>query len=180
MGVFAHIGIPGLGPFVAMGLFFAGAGASIGAYALLRRPSRPVHRTTGIALSVMAVGCLAAATTMPLFLHATLGITRPSTAARLEILSPHRNQAFSGNPAMIPVRLQLEGGKVVPITSLHLVPNEGHIHLYLDGSLVSMVGLEGQLIASPGEHTLKAEFVAVDHGPFRPSVVATVTFEVRP
>jgi hypothetical protein len=33
------------------------------------------------------------------------------------------------------VELRLEGGKIVPISSLRLVANEGHIHLYLDGSL---------------------------------------------
>src|SRR5437879_2211394 len=125
--VLAHIGIPGPDPFVAVGLFFAGAGAGVGAYALLHSPARPDRRATGIALAVVAFGCFAAATLMPLFLHASLGITRPSTAARLEILSPRPNEAFSGNPATIPVALRLEGGKIVPITSLRLVPNEGHI-----------------------------------------------------
>jgi len=48
-----------------------------------------------------------------------------------------------------------------------LVPNEGHIHLYLDGSLMSMTtGLDAQIAASPGLHELRAEFVAVDRGRF--------------
>ena len=29
---------------------------------------------------------------------------------------------------------------------------------------------------SPGHHTLEAEFVAADHGPFDPRVAASVTF----
>ena len=85
-----------------------------------------------------------------------------------------------GDPASIAVELRREGGTVVPTTSLRLVPNEGHIHLYLDGSLVSMTGLDAQITAPPGPHTLRAEFVAVDHRPFRPRVAATVTFQVRP
>jgi hypothetical protein len=60
-----------------------------------------------------------------------------------------------------------------------LPPNEGHIHLYLDGSLVTMTtGLSAMIDAPPGRHALRAEFVAVDHGPFDPRVVATVTFSV--
>jgi hypothetical protein len=31
-----------------------------------------------------------------------------------------------------------------------------------------------------GTHTLRAEFVALDHGPFRPPVIAEVTFAVTP
>ena len=87
---------------------------------------------------------------------------------------------FRGSPVSIPVQLRLHGGTVVPFTSLRLVPNESHIHLFLDGSLVSMTtGLHAQISASAGQHELRAEFVAVDHAPFQPRVVATVTFSVR-
>ena len=86
-----------------------------------------------------------------------------------------------GDPASVQVELQLIGGTVVPTTSLRLVPNEGHIHLYLDGSLVSMTsGLDATVTAPPGEHELVAEFVAVDHLPFQPRLQTTVTFTVRP
>lgn len=67
----------------------------------------------------------------------------------------------------------------MPLTSLHLIPNAGHVHLYLDGSLVSMTtGLDGDVTAAPGPHQIRAEFVAVDHLPFDPRVIATVTFRV--
>jgi hypothetical protein len=79
------------------------------------------------------------------------------------------------------VVMRVRGGKVVPFSSLHLVPNEGHIHLYLDGSLRSMLGgLRAQLVAPPGTHTIRAEFVAVDHGPFDPRVVRAIRIRVRP
>ena len=53
-------------------------------------------------------------------------------------------------------------------------------HLYLDGALVSMTGLETRITAPPGVHTLEAEFVAVDHAPFQPRVRASVTFRTGP
>jgi hypothetical protein len=63
--------------------------------------------------------------------------------------------------------------------SVRPVPNEGHVHLYLDGSLVSMTtALDARVAAPPGQHELQAEFVALDHVPFQPPVVATVTFSV--
>ena len=78
------------------------------------------------------------------------------------------------------VTLRLNGGGIVPLTSTAVRPNEGHIHVFLDDQLLSMTGLEATIIALPGEHTLRAEFVASDHGPFRPPVTASVTFRVRP
>ncbi len=52
--------------------------------------------------------------------------------------------------------------------------------MYLDGALVSMTyGLKQDVsIAdlSPGAHRLEAEYVAVDHAPFNPRVIAEVTF----
>jgi len=66
-------------------------------------------------------------------------------------------------------------------TPLSLVPNEGHIHLFLDGALVSMsYSLAKDLQVTPGVHRLQAEFVALDHGPFNPRVQAFVEFRVVP
>src|SRR5207237_5202570 len=110
-------------------------------------------------------GCLGLGTALPFIVHAGPLFTRPSTKAQLEILSPRPNEVIVGDPAAVPVVLRLQGGKVVAFTSIHLIPNEGHIHLYLDDSLVSMTGLVARVTASPGTHTLVAEFVAVDHVP---------------
>jgi hypothetical protein len=132
------------------------------------------------ALVVLACGCFVVGTTVPLLYGARPAIRRPATTGRLEILSPSPGEAFRGDPAAIPVRLDLRGATIVPLSSLRLVPNEGHVHLYLDGSLVSMTSqLETSVTAQPGRHQLRAEFVAVDHGPFDPRVIATVTFSVQ-
>ena len=108
----------------------------------------------------------------------TMILTRKAVA-RLQILSPHAGAMFHGDPASVPVRLGLVGGKIVSVTSTKLVPNEGHIHLFLDGALVSMsYALSKDLQVAPGIHRLEAEFVAVDHGPFDPRVQASVEFQV--
>ena len=50
----------------------------------------------------------------------------------------------------------------------------------LDGKLVSMTSGTSQLLQglTAGEHLLQVEFVANDHAPFDPRVLAAVTFEV--
>jgi hypothetical protein len=154
--------------------------AGYGAWWLLTHGPDTLRRATAIVLVVVASASAVAGTTLPLFLGARPSFARPSTSARLSILTPSPGELIHGSPASIPVELQLVGGKVVPLSSFRLVPNEGHIHLYLDGSLVSMTsGLAARVTAPPGTHELRAEFVAVDHAPFQPRVIATVTFSVR-
>lgn len=72
------------------------------------------------------------------------------------------------------------GGTVVPQTSTDLKPDKGHIHLSLDGKVVSMAyGVEQDVTVTPGTHLLTAEFVATDHFPFNPRVLKTITFDVQ-
>jgi hypothetical protein len=163
-----------------VGLFFVAFGASFGAYRLFTHPSDALRGAAAVGLGVVAFGCFGVATTLPFFLGARPSLGRPSTTAQLEIVSPRAGEMFRGDPASVPITLQLEGGRVVPISSLRLVPNQGHIHVYLDGSLVSMTsGLDATVNASPGDHQLQVEFVAMDHAPFQPRVRAAVTFSIQ-
>ena len=114
----------------------------------------------------MAIGCLGLATAVPVLFRVPVG--RPSSTARLQIISPRPGEMFRGDPAIVPVDLRLEGGKITSVTSLHLVANQEHIHRYVDGKLESMTGLEAQITVGQGRHKLEAEFVAMDHGPFHP------------
>ena len=79
--------------------------------------------------------------------------------------------------------MTLDGGRIVDTASTTLTPDTGHIHLSLDGKLVSMTYGLVQLVdirgLAPGEHTLEAEFVAADHGPFDPRVTARTTFTIE-
>ena len=74
--------------------------------------------------------------------------------------------------------MDLQGGTVVPGTSTTLAPDEGHLHLRVDGELVSMTYGSVQVVDmrpyGPGRHTIEAEFVAADHLPFDPPVEASV------
>jgi hypothetical protein len=103
--------------------------------------------------------------------------TRPTTSARLVIDYPQPNNQV---PPDFTLKLHLVGARVVSRTTGKLSPTEGHIHVSIDGKLVSMAygesqdlhGLEG------GQHVLAAEFVATDHRPFKNPIKATVFFTV--
>ena len=133
-----------------------------------------------VGLSALAVSCLGGATAMPFILKPGPSFVRPTSTARLEITSPSPGDAIAGGSADVEVSLRLIGGTIVPLTTTRIAPNQGHIHVYLDGHLLAMTGLDATIIATPGQHTLRAEFVAADHGPFRPPVTASVTFTVQP
>ncbi len=80
----------------------------------------------------------------------------------------------------VKVRLKLTGARIVIPTSTHIVPTQGHVHLLLDGQIVSMnYSLENTLGGlKPGQHLLRAEFVASDHLPWDPRIFDAVVFEV--
>jgi hypothetical protein len=103
---------------------------------------------------------------------------RPTSPARIAFVDPSPGQMVNGD--MMQVRIDLEGGRVVEETSTDVSPETGHIHLFVDGEIVSMsYGVE-QLVPiaglDAGAHRLQAEFVAADHAPFAPRVTAVVTF----
>jgi hypothetical protein len=106
-------------------------------------------------------------------------VTRPTTPAKLQILSP---EPGSTTGSSILLKLQLTNATVVSPTEVTGInPDEGHIHVSVDGKLVSMAyGLTQPVRGlTPGTHTILAAFVASDHRPFANQVVATVVFEVK-
>ena len=107
----------------------------------------------------------------------TLG-QRPSSTAKLSILSPTNGQVIHGGT--VALKVSLKDAKIVPATSAVLKPNEGHLHVILDNLLISMTtGLQLSIPnVPPGPHLLKVEFVANDHAPFDPRVIAAVAFRM--
>ena len=103
---------------------------------------------------------------------------RPSSTAELSIVAPRDGQVIDGDA--VDLRIRLRGAKVVAATSTDLRPDEGHLHVILDDQLISMTsGYEQQIPdVAPGQHLLKVEFVASDHAPFDPRVIAAVAFRV--
>jgi hypothetical protein len=103
---------------------------------------------------------------------------RPSSTATIAFRSPRQGQRVTGDE--LEVVLDLTGGTITQATTTAVTPNVGHIHLSLDGQLVSMTYGTVQVVdvrdLTAGPHTLEAEFVAADHAPFDPRVDASVTF----
>jgi hypothetical protein len=108
----------------------------------------------------------------------TTPVTRPSSTAQLVIASPTPGETVTG--PTVHVKLNLQGAKITKVVSTNLKPDEGHIHLRLDGRTITLLGSLEQDIpgVTPGPHLLEAEFVAADHGPFFPRVISSVTFTV--
>src|SRR5262245_1340421 len=79
---------------------------------------------------------------------------RPRSTATLEIVEPADGAVVEGTT--LHVKLRLDGGTIVPIASTNLKPDEGHVHLSVDGAVVSMLaGLEEDLKdQTPGTHRL--------------------------
>jgi hypothetical protein len=105
---------------------------------------------------------------------------RPASTAKLTILAPRNGQTVSSQTPE--VRLGLKGAKIVPQTSTHIQPDQGHVHLLVDGQLVAMnYGLNERLPKlNPGQHLVQVEFVAADHAPFEPRVLAQAAFNITP
>ena len=97
-----------------------------------------VPRPAAWGSAAVAVVCVALIFVLPPILTPAPASTRPSSTAQIRILSPTPGQTFQGNPARVPIRLQLTGGHIVTFTSTKLTPDEGHVHLFVDGRLVSM------------------------------------------
>jgi hypothetical protein len=104
---------------------------------------------------------------------------RPSSPAQISIVSPKEGSVVRG-PSVL-VRVKIVGATIVPATTRAITPTTGHLHLSLDGKLISMNYQATQTLPDvpPGTHVLKIEFVAADHLPFDPRVITGVTFTVK-
>ena len=138
---------------------------------------RGVVRTAIAALAVVAGACSSGSVST----GATTGVPtdRPSSPAEVQIVTPMNGEVIHGSTVAVKVRLT--GATIVPTTTTNIVPTHGHLHLYIDDQIESMNFTTSATIpdVSPGLHTLKVEFVASDHLPFDPRVIAQVAFEVK-
>src|ERR1041384_3611100 len=150
-----------------------------GARLVDKQAPKPRWRGAPMILAGLAIGAT------PFVFH--LGVQRqakiriPSTA-RFSIVSPAQGEIVHGT--VLHVQLDLQGASVVDTTTIKLRPDRGHIHLSIDGTLLSVkTGVRTNVpirFLKPGRHLLQAEFVATDHGPFSPRVLATSTFVLAP
>ena len=104
---------------------------------------------------------------------------RPSSTAVLKIISPTQGEEVPRSG--VTVKIQLTGAHIVPAGTRALRPDEGHVHLRVDGMTITLFGglsvSTGKL--SPGPHLIEVEFAASDHGPFNPRVIERVTVTAK-
>jgi hypothetical protein len=131
-----------------------------------------------IAFALLAVGCGSGSGTPDS--PSPSSVTRPSSTATLSILSPRNGSVVKG--ATVHLEFSLQGAQIVKQTSTQLSPDMGHVHVLLDGTLISMNYSLGDEIpdVGPGAHRIEVEFVATDHAPFDPRVTAVTSFQVKP
>jgi len=121
-----------------------------------------------LAIAVLLAACSGQPSVSEPSLPASLG-PRPASPAKIEIQEPAPSTTVSGTK--VHIVLTLTGAKIVQGTSTTIRPDEGHVHLYVNGVLVSMnYGLEQDIPVQQGTIDIKAEFVAADHAPFSPRV----------
>jgi len=104
---------------------------------------------------------------------------RPSSPAKIAIVSPKSGAVIHGTS--LKLVLSLKGARVVKPTTTHIVPTQGHVHVFLDNKIISMTYGLTQTVGglTPGTHVLQAEFVASDHLPWDPRIIAAVSFTVK-
>jgi hypothetical protein len=106
------------------------------------------------------------------------GGPQPTTTARIQIDSPTTNQVVGAD---ITVKVTIIGGRVVQRATGPLTATEGHVHVSVDDQLVAMAyGTTQDLHGlKPGQHSVSAEFVAVNHQSFANPTRAFVLFTVQ-
>jgi hypothetical protein len=127
-----------------------------------------------VAACLLAVSCTAGtASTTP-----TQTINQIASTATLTILSPKEGQTIHGST--VDVKVDLKDGHLVVPTTTDIQPDEGHLHITIDDLPVTMTASLNQKVpnVAPGEHLLTVEFVAGNHLPFDPRVLAKVGFKV--
>ena len=172
----AHAG--GAPEFASPGL--VGAGVVLGWVGLSRIRGRGfpgIPAWGAFAMLTVAPLALVGSIVVPALVWPTPSGPRPTSSATISFAEPSPEQIVTGS--MLNVRVRVENGRIVP-TSGDVTPDTGHLHLFLDGALLSMASEREQEIdiadLPPGVHRLQAEFVAADHAPFDPPVITAVTF----
>jgi hypothetical protein len=107
---------------------------------------------------------------------------RLSSTGHITIVQPVANTVVT--TTTLHVEFQLTGAHIVDITTKNVTPDTGHIHLSIDGILISMNYQLSQDVSmqryTAGPHILQGEFVAADHLPFSPRLITKVIIEYQP
>jgi hypothetical protein len=106
--------------------------------------------------------------------------TRPATPARLEILAPRSGAVVGPRPTL---RLRLSGARLATaaVSGTAVPADQGFAHVYVDNKLVSVLYTLTQRLPTldAGPHTVRVDFVALDHAPFANKVTDSTRFSVK-
>jgi hypothetical protein len=107
------------------------------------------------------------------------GGDRPASTASIRILQPEPGAVVPADDVVVEV--ELTGATLVEEATTRVEPDEGHIHISVDGETITLLGGLREEVPGlePGTHLLEVEFAAGDHGPFEPPVIESVTFTVE-
>jgi hypothetical protein len=145
----------------------------------MSRPPGRVRAGAGVAALAAAVVLLGACSSSSASSASTA--TRPTTPARLRILAPHPGAVVGAHPTL---RLQLTGARLANVAASggNLPTDQGFVHVYVDDKLVSVLYTLTQKLPTldPGPHTVRVDFIAVDHSPFANRVSDSARFTVKP
>ncbi|MHB8513147.1 MAG: hypothetical protein ACYDCC_13330 [Actinomycetota bacterium] len=107
--------------------------------------------------------------------------TLPSlhTNATIQIINPKPGQIVHGSTLIVHVKVN--GATIITYATLHVDPYHGHVHLRLDGTIVTLLASATYELTglTKGRHLLEAEFVQGNHVPFKPRVKQEVPFTVE-
>jgi hypothetical protein len=105
---------------------------------------------------------------------------RPASTAKVTILTPRNGQTVHSPTPRGPPRPQRRQDR--PPDQYPHPARPGPRPPAVDGKLVAMnYGLNEQLPnLGPGQHLVQVEFVAADHAPFEPRVLAQAAFNITP
>jgi hypothetical protein len=162
-------------------LFFLAAGA-LGWAAVARWRGRALlglPRVVAVGLGLLCAAAVAGGVVVPSMIRPTWSPIRPRSNAHVRIVLPTPDEVVRSES--LEVDVDVIGGRIAPLTSTNVSPTTGHLHVFIDGALLSMTSAADTRVdiseLSDGQHTLRAEFVAADHGPFLPPVAASVRFD---
>jgi hypothetical protein len=107
------------------------------------------------------------------------GGDRPASTGEIRIVQPEPGAVVPADDVVVEV--ELTGATIAAEASTDIRPDEGHIHISVDGETITLLGGLREEVPGlePGTHLLEVEFAASDHGPFEPPVIESVTFTVE-
>ena len=139
---------------------------------------------TRVLAAVVGASVLLSACSLPLIGTSPTPSPTPrlSSTGLITIVHPADNTVVT--TTTLHVDFQLTGAHIVNVTTKNVMPDTGHIHLSIDSILISMNYQLSQDVSmqrfTAGPHILQGEFVAADHLPFSPRVIAKVIVEYQP